>query len=151
MYTKNTVTILLVEDDEIDAEAIHRGFAELKIANPIKEARDGIEALDILRGTGGQQQIYSPYLILLDINMPRMNGLEFLQAIRQDPELKTAIIFILTTSNDDRDRFQAYENHVAGYILKNNAGESFIEAIKMLKHYWTIIEFPPRGITKCTF
>ena len=136
------VTLLLVEDDEIDEEALHRSFRKLKITNPIVVAHDGIEALDILRGTGGKEKLLPPYIVLLDINMPRMNGLEFLEEIRKDKELKRIVVFVLTTSNDDVDKMKAYESHVAGYALKSNAGDSFIKAVEMLDHYWKIIELP---------
>ena len=76
------VTILLVEDDDIDAETVRRALEELKIGNPLRVARDGLEGLEILRGENGHEAIEKPYLILLDLNMPRMNGLEFLAAIR---------------------------------------------------------------------
>ena len=123
---------------------MHRSFKKLGIANPIIVAKDGLDALNILRGTGGQEKLAHPYIILLDINMPRMNGIEFLDALRKDAELHASIVFILTTSNDEQDRLKAYAHHVAGYILKSKAGESFIEAVKMLKEYWTLVELPAR-------
>ena len=86
-----TVHILLVEDDEIDAEAVVRAFRRQKIANPLTIVQDGIEALNALRGEGGHKKLLSPYIILLDINLPRMNGIEFLQALRTDPVLKLRI------------------------------------------------------------
>ena len=82
-----TVHILLVEDDEIDAEQILRSFERMKIANPVTHVLDGIEALSALRGSGGHERLPRPYLVLLDINMARMNGLEFLQHLRDDEEL----------------------------------------------------------------
>lgn len=142
MSKGDPVTILLVEDDEIDVEAIEMGFQELRIGNPVRKAKDGLEALDILRGTNGQDKITDPFIVLLDLNMPRMNGIEFLEVVRADDVLRTSIIFVLTTSDDDKDRLRAYEKNVAGYILKDNAGESFVEALKLLDHYWKIVEFP---------
>ena len=136
------VTVLLIEDDEIDIEAVRRGFKKLKIANPLRVVNDGIEALDVLRGNNGSKKIREPFIILLDLNLPRMDGLEFLENIRADEELKSSIIFILTTSDNEQDRVRAFENNVAGYILKNKAGESFLEALNMLDHYWRIVEFP---------
>jgi CheY-like chemotaxis protein len=140
--TTNTVTFLLVEDDEIDIKVIKRGFKALKLANPIRIARDGIEALEILRGTNGQEQITAPYLILLDINMPRMNGIEFLQAIRADDDLKSSIVFMLTTSASEEDRTEAYNFNVAGYLLKSKVMDSFANALTMLDNYWKVVEFP---------
>ncbi|QDU10870.1 response regulator [Gimesia aquarii] len=139
----NTVTILLVEDDEVDAEAIDRAFKKARIANPIILAKDGIEAIEILRGSKSQLKLENPFLILLDLNMPRMNGIEFLEEIRSDESLNKSIVFVLTTSEDDRDILTAYDKHVAGYMVKSRAGEDFLELINMLEHYWRIIEFPP--------
>src|SRR5690349_16771786 len=114
--------ILLVDDDEVDAEAIFRSFARHKISNPIAHAVDGIEALAFLRGDQQSNPLPRPYIILLDLNMPRMNGLEFLRAIRQDAALKSSVVFILTTSNREEDKWAAYNDQVAGYILKEKAG-----------------------------
>jgi CheY-like chemotaxis protein len=98
------VKILLVEDDEVDVMRVQRGFHQLRIANEIVRARDGIEALEILRGAGSRARIETPYLVLLDINLPRMTGLEFLAALRADEELKVTVVFVLTTSKNDEDR-----------------------------------------------
>ncbi len=141
--SSNTVTVLLVEDDAIDAEAIERAFKKAKIANPIVNASDGMEALQMLRGEEGQEKLEPPYIVLLDLNMPRMNGIEFLEELRKDPELDKSIVFVLTTSDDDRDMLAAYENHVAGYMIKSKAGEDFIQLIGLLDHYWRVIEMPP--------
>jgi len=142
MMTHQTVTFLVVEDDEIDIKALKRAFKELKLSNPIRFASDGIEALEILRGEGGNDKIEKPYLILLDLNMPRMNGIEFLDEIRKDPEHNSAIIFIMTTSAAEEDRVNAYGKNVAGYMLKSNAGHTFLDALAMLDHYWKVVEFP---------
>ena len=136
------VHVLLVDDDEVDAEAVVRAFRKLNIANPITIVSNGHEALNALRGEGGYEPIPSPYIVLLDINMPRMNGLEFLQVLRQDPDLKRSIVFILTTSSNDEDILAAYEAHVAGYILKTRAGEQFLELPQMMQRYWRVVEFP---------
>jgi len=137
------VHILLVEDDDVDAEAIVRAFRKQKIANPIVHVADGIEALAVLRGEDGQERLPHPYLILLDINMPRMNGIEFLQVLRQDKELERSIVFMLTTSNRDEDKLAAYDEQIAGYLLKTRAGEEFADLINMLNSYWRVVEFPP--------
>jgi CheY-like chemotaxis protein len=140
--TAATVTILLVEDDKVDVMAVRRAFRDLKIANPIIEARDGIEALERLRGENGLEKVPTPCLVLLDLNMPRMSGIEFLEEVRSDPELRTTLIFVMTTSADDEDRTRAYKNNVAGYLLKYRVGQSFLQSIGMLEHYWRVIEFP---------
>ncbi|MBL4908353.1 MAG: response regulator [Sneathiella sp.] len=136
------IKIVLVEDDFVDVLATKKALQELRIQNPIFEARDGLEALDFLRGDNGVEKIDPPYIILLDLNMPRMGGLEFLETIRADSELKSSIIFVMTTSEAETDVFAAYEQNIAGYIVKTNTKHSFIDAIGMLKHYWTIVEMP---------
>lgn len=137
------VHILLVEDDEIDAEAIVRGFKKQKIDNPITVVPNGIEALNVLRGEDGRDRIPAPYLILLDLNMPRMNGIEFLQVLRQDPQLKSSIVFVLTTSDSSNDKLAAYREQIAGYLLKQQSGVNFADLVSMLDSYWRIVEFPP--------
>jgi CheY-like chemotaxis protein len=138
----NTVTVLLIDDDKVDVMAAERSFRELKIANPIIGAANGIEALDLLRGDNGQTKISKPYVVLLDLNMPCMNGLEFLEELRADPALRSSLIFVMTTSAAEADRVGAYDKNVAGYILKSQFGQDFLDAIKMLNHYWRVIEFP---------
>ena len=129
---------MLVEDDEVDIEGIQRGFRKHKIANPFIIARNGVEALHLLKK--GMPQ---PFIILLDLNMPQMNGIEFLEALRGNPDLEHNIVFVLTTSNDERDRWAAYEQHVAGYLLKSQVGKDFSRLISMLDLYWRYISFPP--------
>jgi CheY-like chemotaxis protein len=137
------VNILLVEDDNIDQEAIQRAFYRQRIANPITVVSDGQHALQVLRGTDGYPALPRPYIILLDINMPRMNGIEFLQEIRRDRTLESSIVFVLTTSNRDEDKLAAYDEQIAGYILKTRVGADFTSVISMLDSYWKIVEFPP--------
>lgn len=139
---KKEVKFLLVDDDEIDVMSIKRAFSKLRLANDVVVASDGVEALEVLRGENGKTKLEPPYLILLDLNMPRMNGLEFLEHIRSDAELKHALVFVLTTSTDDKDRVAAYDKHVAGYIVKSRTEASFSDALKMIDHYWRVIEFP---------
>ena len=136
------VNLLLVEDDEVDVQGLKRAFAKSRIGNPITVARDGIEALEILRGENGQAKLAKPHLILLDLNMPRMNGLEFLEAIRADEDLKTSVVFMITTSKAEEDKTRAYEKNVAGYIVKQDPANTFMQAVALLEHYWKIVEFP---------
>ena len=131
-------SILLVEDDDIDAMSVQRAFQRMKIANPIVRAKDGVEALDILLKGGIEQ----PYLILLDLNMPRMGGLELLDTIRNNPQLELSVVFVLTTSKDDEDKIKAYKHHVAGYIVKEKLDEGFEQLVRMLDHYWRLVELP---------
>jgi len=136
------VSLLLVEDDEIDATAVRRALAVLKIANPLHIARDGIEALEALRGENGRDKITRPYMILLDLNMPRMDGREFLEELRKDPELADSIVFIMTTSRNEEDKRVAYSLNVAGYIVKEDPIGTFRQAINLLDHYWRLVELP---------
>src|SRR5215212_2331167 len=107
-------SILLIDDDEIDVEAVKRAFRQHKLANPIIHAIDGIIAFEILREKSAKSRLTKPYIILLDINMPRMGGLEFLHELREDPTLTDSVVFILTTSNSRDDKLAAYREHIAG-------------------------------------
>lgn len=132
------VSILLVEDDDIDAMSIERALKKLRLANPYYRAVDGVEGLAILRNQG----VGRPFIILLDLNMPRMNGLEMLVELRKDPKLTDSVVFVLTTSNDDQDRAQAYKEHIAGYIVKSKLDSDFTELLQLLDHYWRLVELP---------
>jgi CheY-like chemotaxis protein len=121
--------------------AIRRSLRELKITNPVIAARDGIEALEHLRGENGHTMLHSP-LVLLDLKMPRMGGIEFLEEVRSDPLLQPLLVFVMTTSSAVEDRIKAYAKNVAGYILKYRAGNSFQDALSMLESYLRIIELP---------
>lgn len=132
------VSLLLIEDDDIDATSLKRALTKLKLLNPIYRARDGLEAIEILR----RGEIPTPYIILLDLNMPRMSGLEFLEELRADPSLTQAIVFVLTTSKSDEDILAAYREHVAGYLLKQRMDNDFLQVVGLLNHYWRIVEMP---------
>lgn len=136
--TSKTVTVLLVEDDVVDQMAVTRAFSKAKIANPIVTAKDGVDGLAMLR----DGRVAHPYLILLDLHMPRLNGIEFLQELRKDPALRKSIVFVLTTSKDDEDRVKAYDLNVAGYIVKSEVGNGFMQVVSLLDHYWKVVEFP---------
>ncbi len=135
------IEILVVEDDDIDAKSIQRALAKLRILNTLHRAKDGIEALDLLRDEKAGI-IDRPYLILLDINMPRMNGLEFLAELRGDDRLLDSIVFVLTTSKADEDKVAAFNHNVAGYMVKSDLENGFKSAIELLDHYWRIVELP---------
>lgn len=137
------VSILLVEDDDIDVRAVKKAFAKEKVTNSIFVASDGVEALEMLRGEAGHEPVPRPYLILLDLKMPRMNGLQLLEEIRSDADLRESIVFVLTTSDDDRDKLAAYKNNVAGYLLKDNAAGDFMNAVRMLEYFVISVQFPP--------
>ncbi|MGX5174582.1 response regulator [Aliikangiella sp. IMCC44653] len=135
------VKLFLIEDDDIDAMTVTREFKKQRISNPIVRARDGLEALEMLR-TG---KIERPYIILLDLRMPRMNGLEFLEAIRSDDDLKDSVVFVLTTSKDDRDITESYKKQIAGYFVKDQTGSEFLNVVNLLEGYWKVVHFPSNG------
>lgn len=139
---KERLNILLVEDDDGDAKAVKRAFSREKIANQIVRAEDGIEALELLRGQNGKEKLPSPFIILVDLNMPRMGGIELIEEIRNDAELNKSIIFVLTTSKSEEDKVSSYELNVAGYIVKETAGRDFLELSKLIDNYWLLVELP---------
>jgi CheY-like chemotaxis protein len=142
MHEPKTVQLLHVEDDDLCLMGLNRAFKAAKIANPVSFAHDGVEALEMLRGINGRPRLPRPFLILLDLNMPRMDGIEFLKELRKDEELKRSIVFIMTTSDADEDKAKAYNLGVAGYILKSNRANAFLEAAALLDTYWRVVEFP---------
>lgn len=137
-----TVSLLIVDDDEIDREIMIRSLRKERISNPVSTAGDGVTALARLRGTDGEQAMERPTIVILDWKMPRMNGLEFLQELRADPFLRDTVVFVLTTSDDERDVLDAYSNLVAGYIVKDSAGPDFMKLIDLLGSYWRVVELP---------
>lgn len=143
---RNEVTVLLVDDDEIDVMGVQRAFQKARIMNPVVTAADGMDALEKLRNGS----VKKPYLILLDINMPRMNGLEFLDEIRRDSSLMDSIVFVLTTSNAEKDKCMAYKHNIAAYIIKENVGQDFLNALSLIESYWKIVEFPMKWSNACS-
>lgn len=141
------LNILLIEDDSVDVMNVQRAFKKNNITNPLHIAFNGIEALNMLRGTNGKPKLNPmPRIILLDINMPKMNGLEFLRELRADPELNSISVFVMTTSNDDQDKIEAYRLNVAGYILKPLSFEKFVNAVSILNSYWKLCAQPDLSI-----
>ncbi|MEM7773833.1 MAG: response regulator [Cyanobacteria bacterium P01_A01_bin.37] len=136
-----TINIFLVEDDAVDVMTVQRAFKKNAISNSLQVANDGLEALEMLRSSE-KKLATTRRLILLDLNMPRMNGIEFLKELRQDEQLKHIPVIVLTTSDHERDRIEAYNFHVAGYILKPVTFAKFVEIIRTLNQYWTLCEFP---------
>lgn len=132
------VNVLLVEDDTVDVESVQKEFEKNCILNPLYVAKDGIVALDMLRS----KQVLKPYMILLDLNMPRMGGFEFLKEIRSDSDLRSAVVFIITTSDNDRDKAEAYGYNVSGYIRKESLGEDFMQLTTLCQDFWRVVEFP---------
>ncbi|MCX6049094.1 MAG: response regulator [Chloroflexi bacterium] len=128
----NQIDIVLVEDDEVDAELIIRSFRKHKLMATLFHVINGLEALEFLKGDCKYPFMGLPSIILLDINMPLINGLEFLQALRQDENLKQSVVFIVTSSDAYEDKTVAYNNQVAGYILKKNVGRDLVAAFDLL-------------------
>jgi len=141
--TNELMHILLVEDDEIDSEAIVRAFRKNKVAYPLVRAANGQEALHMLRGEQGYDPLPSPFIILSDLNMPQMNGHELLKTLRADNVLKRSIVFVLTTSQKDEDIIMAYDSQVAGYFLKSTLGTDFCPIIRLLDLYQATNHMPP--------
>jgi CheY-like chemotaxis protein len=133
------LNILLVEDDEVDVMTVKRAFKANHITNPLFVAGDGIEALEKLRSSEVPK---GRRLVLLDLNMPRMNGIEFLQELRKDAELAPTPVVVLTTSNDDQDKVDAYNMNVAGYLLKPVTFQNFCDVMVALNKYWSLVELP---------
>lgn len=142
LATLRIPNILLVEDDEVDAEGVRRAFSKLDANIELTRAHDGVEALEILQS----KKLTKPYLVLLDINMPRMNGIDFLRIIRRTEAIKRTIIFILTTSSSEEDMLAAYNNNITGYIVKQSLNNDFTKLTNMLKTYWEIVEPPPSPV-----
>ena len=133
------LNILLVEDDQVDVMNVKRAFEKNRIVNPLFVAGDGLDGLQMLRdGTVPSDR----RLVLLDLNMPRMNGIEFLRELRRDPDLQHTPVVVLTTSNDERDKIEAYNLNVAGYLLKPVTFINFVEVMAALNKYWSLVELP---------
>ena len=135
------VQILLVEDDEVDVMNVQRAFRKNNIVNPLVVAHNGVEALLILREAIAKRND-SFKVVLLDLNMPKMGGIEFLKEVRADPVLKPLSVFVMTTSNEESDKIAAYDLNIAGYIVKPLSFDRFVYAISVLKHYWQLCERP---------
>jgi len=133
------LNILLVEDDQVDVMNVKRAFERNRISNPLFIAEDGVQGLEMLRSGSFPRD---RRLVLLDLNMPRMNGIEFLREVRRDPALQSTPVVVLTTSNDDRDKIEAYNLNVAGYLLKPVTFINFVEVMAALNKYWSLVELP---------
>jgi CheY-like chemotaxis protein len=133
------INVLLVEDDELDVENVRRAFRKGNVTHPLWHASDGVEALRLLRGTD-----YPPErrLVLLDLNLPKMGGIELLREIRKDRALAAVSVVVLTTSNEERDRTEAFGLNVAGYLLKPVTFQDFVDAVVALHRYWSLVELP---------
>ncbi len=136
------VSILVVEDDELDLMTLQRALGKVGLDLPIFVAKDGVEALQMISEDDGHDGLEPPFLIILDLNMPRMNGFEFLEELRAHNAVNRTPVFVMTTSASENDRNKAYDYQVAGYILKRRYGEELFEAVRMIEKYTQVNEFP---------
>lgn len=136
------LSVLLVEDDDVAAEVVERSFKKNNLDFPIVHALDGREALDILLNVHKAKYISKPYIILLDLNMPGMNGFEFLSTLRNDERIRDSVVFVLTTSSADIDRTNAYKENIAGYMVKSELGPQLIKLIGLIGNYRTAVKLP---------
>ncbi len=135
---RSTKPILLVEDDKIDAMTVKRSLKEIHVMNEIDTASNGEEALEYLI----HPQSDLPCIILLDLNMPKMNGIELLQIIKNDPRLKKIPVVVLTTSKNDQDKLESFNLGVAGYMIKPVDYQQFVNVVRTINLYWTLSEMP---------
>lgn len=136
------LTVLLVEDDDVAAESVVRSLNRMGTPFPVVWAEDGAVALAALRGEDPARRVPRPRLVLLDLNMPRMNGFEFLEALRADPALTDDVVFVLTTSDADSDRTRAYHAHIAGYMVKAAVGPQFSKLARLLSDFNEAVRLP---------
>ena len=139
MTTDRTLNLILVEDDDIDVMNVRRALERAHVTNPLFLAHNGLEGLELLRSDKVPRD---RRLVLLDLNMPKMNGIEFLREVRNDPMLRSTPVVVLTTSDDDRDKIQAYDLNVAGYLLKPVTFVNFVDVMATLNKYWALVEMP---------
>ncbi|WP_286745016.1 response regulator [Aquabacterium sp. UBA2148] len=142
MSDPSPLHVLLVEDDDVAAESVMRSMHKAGMPCPVTWVEDGQAALEVLREQDAQRKAPRPRLILLDLNMPRMNGFEFLEVVRADPKLKEEVIFVLTTSSADADRSRAYDENVAGYMVKSAVGPQFSKLTQLLDGYRRAVQLP---------
>lgn len=137
------ITLLHIEDDSVDKMVVERVLKKMDIISVVHHAENGEDAINKLKGINGEEKLTpTPQVILLDINMPKMNGLEFLKELRNDSELKHISVYMVTTSSDESDVAGAYEYNVAGYILKPVDIAHFEGTFKLITDFWRLCEFP---------
>jgi len=134
----NNSPVLLIEDDKVDQKTMVRAFKELEVPNPLRIVENGIEGLNYLNNPRNKK----PCLILLDLNMPKMSGIEFLDNIKADSALKQIPIVVLTTSDDDKDVAESYNLSASGYMVKPIDNRGYIEVMKVIDQYWSTCILP---------
>lgn len=143
--SSSDVQYLVVDDDTVSVMSIERAVKKLGLSSSLRIASNGEEAFDILRGTNGVEKILPPFVIILDLKMPRMGGHQFMDALRADEHLKNAVVFVLSTSEAPEDIERAYANNVAGYVIKDNAFDTFRQTISMIDLYANTVVLPKTG------
>jgi len=138
---QNSKPILLIEDDDVDVMTVKRALKDLKVSNQLVSIGDGEEAIEYLK----TESAAKPCIVLLDLNMPKMDGAEFLKIVKADKALKKIPVVILTTSNSDRDVIESFELGAAGYMVKSVDYEKFVETIRVIDMYWTLSKLPSNG------
>lgn len=138
----DAVRFMFVDDDEISIMALERGVKQLEISNTVQVAMNGVEAIAILNEAMQRDGSLPPYVVVLDLNMPKMGGLEFLEKIRNSDDFKNLLVFVLTTSDAPSDIASAYEYKVAGYIVKDDSRNSYKETVAMIKAYSELVMLP---------
>lgn len=138
---RNSKPILLVEDDTVDVMTVKRALKDLQVMSELVSTGDGEEALEYLRNDGNAK----PCVILLDLNMPKMNGAEFMKIVKADEALRRIPIIVLTTSNSEQDISNSFELGAAGYMVKSIDYKKFMEIIKTIDLYWTLSKLPSNG------
>jgi len=138
---KNSKPILLIEDDDVDVMTVNRALRDSKVKNELVSIGNGEEAIQYLK----DESTKKPGIILLDLNMPKMDGTEFLKMVKADKTLKKIPVVILTTSNSDRDVIETFELGAAGYMVKSVDYEQFVETIRAIDQYWTLSKLPSNG------
>ena len=135
---KSKKPILLVEDDRVDAMTVKRALKELNVINRLDIVSNGEEALEYLKN----RENIKPCIVLLDLNMPKMNGIELLKTVKQDNTLKMIPVVVLTTSTQEQDRIESFNHSIAGYMIKPVDYKTFVETMKTIEMYWTLSELP---------
>ncbi len=135
---KDGMGILLVDDDQVDVMTVKRAFNDLNVMNTLIVTANGEEALEYLRAEKNKK----PGIILLDLNMPKMNGIEFLEIVKVDEALKSIPVIVLTTSKEEQDKVDSFDLSVAGYMIKPVDYTKFVGVMRTVDLYWTLSELP---------
>ncbi|WP_374489608.1 response regulator [Zoogloea sp.] len=139
---KHPMKVMVVDDDDVAQESVIRSLRKAGVCYELITANDGQEALNHLRGHTPGVQAEGSIIVLLDLNMPHMNGFEFLAELRDDPALRATVVFVLTTSDSDTDRTRAYHQCIAGYMVKSSVGPQFSHLVRLLETYHAAIHLP---------